>query len=166
MLATLDALGVERAHVVGCSFGAGVAVELALERPVAVASLVLAAPGGSLITERTEELAAFWDLLTPVEAQAWAKAALARGEVEEVQVEGADGRLRRSLARPGTREGALALPEPGERLRLLSPFDPALRALSGALDAGGPSIGIAILHLAILAAAYGVLARLAVRRFV
>jgi pimeloyl-ACP methyl ester carboxylesterase len=60
--ATLDALGVERAHVVGCSFGAGVAVELALERPAAVASLVLAAPGGSLITERTEELAAFWEL--------------------------------------------------------------------------------------------------------
>ena len=60
VLATLDALGVERAHVVGCSLGAGVAVELALERPDAVASLVLAAPGGSLITERTEELAAFW----------------------------------------------------------------------------------------------------------
>jgi 3-oxoadipate enol-lactonase len=62
VLSTLDALGVERAHVVGCSFGAGVAVELALERPAAVASLVLAAPGGSLITERTEELAAFWEL--------------------------------------------------------------------------------------------------------
>jgi pimeloyl-ACP methyl ester carboxylesterase len=62
VLATIDALGVERAHVVGCSFGAGVAVELALERPGAVASLVLAAPGGSLITERTEELAAFWEL--------------------------------------------------------------------------------------------------------
>ena len=45
------------------------------------------------------------------------------------------------------------------------PFDPALRALEGALDSGGPSIGIAIVHLAILAAAYGALARLAVRRF-
>ena len=48
----------------------------------------------------------------------------------------------------------------------LFPFDPALRALTGALDAGGPAIGIAIVHLAILALAYGVLARLAVRRFV
>jgi ABC-2 type transport system permease protein len=48
----------------------------------------------------------------------------------------------------------------------LFPFDPALRALTGALDASGPSIGIAILHLAILAVAYGALARLAVRRFV
>lgn len=73
------------------------------------------------------ELAAFWDLLIPQEAQAWAKEALARGDVEEIMVEGADGRLRRSLARPGTREEALALPEPGDRLRLLSPFDPALR---------------------------------------
>jgi ABC-2 type transport system permease protein len=48
----------------------------------------------------------------------------------------------------------------------LFPFDPALRALTGALDASGPSIGIAILHLAILAVAYGALARVAVRRFV
>lgn len=73
------------------------------------------------------EVAAFFDLLTPQEAQAWAHDALARGEVEEIRVEGADGKLRRSLARPGTLEGAAALPEPGDRLRLLSPFDPALR---------------------------------------
>ena len=46
VLATLDSLGVARAHVVGCSFGAGVAVELALERPAVVASLVLAAQAG------------------------------------------------------------------------------------------------------------------------
>jgi len=47
----------------------------------------------------------------------------------------------------------------------LFPFDPALRALTGALDASGPSIGIALLHLAILLVAYGAIARLAVRRF-
>jgi ABC-2 type transport system permease protein len=45
------------------------------------------------------------------------------------------------------------------------PFDPALRALEGALDAGGPSIWAAVGHLAILVAAYGVLARVALRRF-
>jgi 3-oxoadipate enol-lactonase len=61
VLATLDALGVAKAHVVGCSFGAGVAVEVALERPDLVASLVLAAPGGSLLTERTDELTAFFE---------------------------------------------------------------------------------------------------------
>jgi 3-oxoadipate enol-lactonase len=58
---TLDALGISRVHAVGCSFGAGVAVELALVRPEAVASLVLAAPGGALLTEKTDELAATWE---------------------------------------------------------------------------------------------------------
>lgn len=73
------------------------------------------------------EVAAFHDLLTPAEAASWAKGALARGEVEEVLVEGHDGSLRRSLARPGALEEAAGLPEPSDRLRLLSPFDPALR---------------------------------------
>ncbi|EYD78143.1 hypothetical protein Rumeso_00236 [Rubellimicrobium mesophilum DSM 19309] len=73
------------------------------------------------------EIAAFWDLLTPQEAQQWAKDALSRGEIEEIQMEGADGKLRRSFARPGTLDEASAIPEPGDRLRLLSPFDPALR---------------------------------------
>ena len=59
VLEVLDVLGIERAHLVGCSFGAGVCVEVALERPRAVASLVLAAPGGALLTERTDEFAAF-----------------------------------------------------------------------------------------------------------
>jgi 3-oxoadipate enol-lactonase len=61
VLETLDALGVDRVHAVGCSFGAGVAVEVTLERPAAVASLFLASPGGALITERTDQLAAFWE---------------------------------------------------------------------------------------------------------
>lgn len=73
------------------------------------------------------EVAAFWDIHTPAEAGEWARGALARGEAVEVLVEGWDGRLRRSLARPGAVEEAEATPEPGERLRLLSPFDPALR---------------------------------------
>jgi ABC-2 type transport system permease protein len=47
----------------------------------------------------------------------------------------------------------------------LFPFKPALQAISGALDPGGPSIGGPLLHLAILIAAYGLLARLALRRF-
>jgi ABC-2 type transport system permease protein len=52
-----------------------------------------------------------------------------------------------------------------EVVRALFPFDPALDAMSGGLDAAGPAIGIPILHLAALAAAYTVLARLALRRF-
>jgi len=52
-----------------------------------------------------------------------------------------------------------------EVLTALFPFKPALQAIGGALDPTGPSIAAALLHLAILAAAYGTLARLALRRF-
>ncbi len=61
VLEVLDHLGIDRVHEVGCSFGAGVAVEVALERPALVASLVLAAPGGALLTEKTDELVAFFE---------------------------------------------------------------------------------------------------------
>ena len=57
----LDELGIGRAHLVGASFGSGVAVEVALERPDLVASLVVAPPGGSLLAEMTPDLRAFVD---------------------------------------------------------------------------------------------------------
>jgi ABC-2 type transport system permease protein len=47
----------------------------------------------------------------------------------------------------------------------LFPFKPALDALTAALDPAGGGIGGPLLHLAILALAYGVLARVALRRF-
>jgi ABC-type transport system involved in cytochrome c biogenesis permease component len=47
----------------------------------------------------------------------------------------------------------------------LFPFKPALQAVTAALDPAGPSIGAALLHLAVLIVAYGLLARLALRRF-
>jgi pimeloyl-ACP methyl ester carboxylesterase len=61
LVGTLDALGVDRCHLVGASFGAGVAVEAALARPERVESLLLSAPGGSLIAEATDQLRAFFD---------------------------------------------------------------------------------------------------------
>lgn len=61
VLDTLASLGVARCHLVGASFGAGVAVEAALTRPELVASLLLVAPGGSLIAEVTPDLQAFID---------------------------------------------------------------------------------------------------------
>jgi pimeloyl-ACP methyl ester carboxylesterase len=61
VLATLAALGVERCHLVGASYGAGVAVEVALTRPELVASLCLVAPGGALIAEATPDLRGFFD---------------------------------------------------------------------------------------------------------
>jgi len=45
------------------------------------------------------------------------------------------------------------------------PFRPALDALSGALSASGPDIGLPLLHLGLLTIGYLVLARLALRRF-
>lgn len=59
VLSTLDELGVERAHLVGASFGAGVAVETALVAPDRVASLVLCPPGGSLLDDGDESLRRF-----------------------------------------------------------------------------------------------------------
>jgi pimeloyl-ACP methyl ester carboxylesterase len=52
-------LDIDRAHLIGCSYGAGVCAELALQHPNLVASLLLAAPGGSLLAERTDDLARF-----------------------------------------------------------------------------------------------------------
>ncbi|MCD9147339.1 winged helix-turn-helix domain-containing protein [Pseudophaeobacter flagellatus] len=73
------------------------------------------------------ELAAFWDTASAAEARAWCQAAKARGEIEEIEIEAADGSLRKSFARPDTVSQAADLgPAPG-RLRLLSPFDPMLR---------------------------------------
>ena len=49
---------------------------------------------------------------------------LERGEVVEVMLEGADGSARKVLARPATLSET---PDITPRLRILSPFDPALR---------------------------------------
>jgi hypothetical protein len=73
------------------------------------------------------ELAAFWDTASATEAKDWAAAQLQSGAIEEIEIEQADGGWRRVLARPGIVEQAEALgPAPG-RMRVLSPFDPALR---------------------------------------
>ena len=47
----------------------------------------------------------------------------------------------------------------------LFPFKPALNAMTAALDDAGSGLGEALLHLAALTAAYGLAARLALRRF-
>jgi 3-oxoadipate enol-lactonase len=72
VLDTLAELGIDRSHLVGASFGAAVAVEAALNRPLQVASLLLSPPGGSLIAELTPDLRAF------IETE---NAALARGDL-------------------------------------------------------------------------------------
>lgn len=54
LAAVLDAVGAPRAHLVGLSLGAGVAIDFALTHPERVDRLVLAGPfpGGARVTER------------------------------------------------------------------------------------------------------------------
>jgi hypothetical protein len=52
-----------------------------------------------------------------------------------------------------------------EVVRALFPFDPALDAMRGALDAGGPDLLVPLLHCLAIAAGYAALARIALRRF-
>jgi uncharacterized protein YcaQ len=73
------------------------------------------------------ELAAFWDIATAAEARAWCGSALEQGQIIPVDVESTDGSLRRCFARPDVLKQAEASPVPTGRMRVLSPFDPALR---------------------------------------
>ena len=70
------------------------------------------------------EIAAFWDVVTREEARDWAAGALADGHAIPLEVEGHDGKRRRCLARPDVLDRVPDLPG---RVRVLSPFDPALR---------------------------------------
>jgi ABC-type multidrug transport system permease subunit len=59
-------------------------------------------------------------------------------------------------------------PAPYDAIKIftaLFPFKPALQAMTAALDSSGPDLSQALLHLAALAVAYGLLARFALRRF-
>ena len=73
------------------------------------------------------EIAAYWRAVTPEGAKDWCAAALADGRLVRVEVEGADGAHRLSFARPDVLDQATRAPLPPSRLRILSPFDPALR---------------------------------------
>lgn len=79
------------------------------------------------------ELADFWDIVTKSEAKDWCAAALERGEIVPLEVTAADGSLRRQFAAPDVLRQAEAAPVPTGRLRVLSPFDPALRDRGRAL---------------------------------
>lgn len=69
------------------------------------------------------EIAAFWDMITPADAKTWCAEALRAGEIIEIDVEGADHQMQRCFALPDICEVA----PPPDRVRILSPFDPALR---------------------------------------
>lgn len=73
------------------------------------------------------ELAAFWDTVTPAEARAWCMQALDDKRIIALDIVCANGAVRQVFARPDVLEEAAATPEPPGRIRVLSPFDPALR---------------------------------------
>ena len=80
------------------------------------------------------ELAAFYAIITPAQAKAWCTEALRDHTIFEADIESHDGTLRRSFitgetlgVSPLTAENRSPPPEPNARVRLLSPFDPALR---------------------------------------
>lgn len=71
------------------------------------------------------EVQAYWNAITVEEVRDWLAMALRAGRVEEVEVEGALGARKRCYALPGV--VGVTPPDPPARLRVLSPFDPALR---------------------------------------
>jgi 3-oxoadipate enol-lactonase len=105
--ALLDELGIQAAHLVGVSMGAGVAAEVALARPELARSLLLVAPGGALRAgPPSTQLEAFW------EAE---EAALESGDIHAA----VEANLRTWVDGPG---------------RLPSDVDPELRAKVGAMQ--------------------------------
>ncbi|WP_299502513.1 crosslink repair DNA glycosylase YcaQ family protein [uncultured Roseobacter sp.] len=73
------------------------------------------------------ELAAFWDHITIAEAKDWCAGELAAGRLQPVEIECVGGALRPCFARPDIASDPALTSEPTPRLRVLSPFDPALR---------------------------------------
>ncbi|WP_299408433.1 crosslink repair DNA glycosylase YcaQ family protein [uncultured Roseobacter sp.] len=73
------------------------------------------------------ELAAFWDHITIAEAKDWCAGELAAGRLQPVEIECVGGALRPCFARPDIASDPALTLEPTPRLRVLSPFDPALR---------------------------------------
>ena len=73
------------------------------------------------------ELAAFWAHISPAEARLWCQNEVAASRLQQVQITGADGSIKPAFARHDlAADPALETP-PTSRLRILSPFDPALR---------------------------------------
>lgn len=73
------------------------------------------------------EIAAFWDLISAQEAKEWCNEAVLTGRVVEAEIMCMDGSWRKVFVYPETLETLDTLPEPPSRVRILSPFDPALR---------------------------------------
>ena len=73
-------------------------------------------------------LAGFWRAVTPAEAAAWCRRAVAQGRAVAVELGSArGGKPLAGFALPGWEELARRAPDPPDELRLLAPFDPVVR---------------------------------------
>jgi uncharacterized protein YcaQ len=71
------------------------------------------------------EIAAFYAIITPAQAKTWCVGAIKDHRILEADVQSYDGSLRASFILANTTQRPP--PDPNARVRLLSPFDPALR---------------------------------------
>ncbi len=73
------------------------------------------------------EIQAYWHALDKATVTRWIHVAVRAGEVIEVAVEGATGAVKTAFTRPDITQHIAEIPDTLQRLRILSPFDPALR---------------------------------------
>ncbi len=74
------------------------------------------------------EIAAYWDKLDFADVKAWCEQALNRHELIPVEIQAAkDAKPKLCLTRPTIESELKPLDAPSRRIRILSPFDPALR---------------------------------------
>ena len=69
------------------------------------------------------EIRRFWDAVTPAEARDWAD----QRRLVPTQIEGADGRWHDCFAVPDIETRLAAIPALPARMRIINPFDPAIR---------------------------------------
>lgn len=85
-------------------------------------------------TATPAELAGFFNAIPLADARNWCAAARSEGRIVEVVIESADGsKPRRSYAFHDWKRRLSRVPDPPDRLRLLSPFDPVIRDRKRAL---------------------------------
>jgi hypothetical protein len=81
-----------------------------------------------LVIATPKEIADFWHAITLAQARQWCEQAVKSGEIIAVTIEATNGeKPRASFALSDWQIRLRKLPEPPERMRLLSPFDPVIR---------------------------------------
>ena len=81
-----------------------------------------------LVIATPKEIADFWHAITLAQARQWCEQAAKSGELVAVTIEATNGeKPRASFALSDWQTRLRKLPEPPERMRLLSPFDPVIR---------------------------------------